>query len=155
MKRGRNPGRNYMVIGIALALAAIFIYAGAGKIFDPLRFADSIYAFSILPAVLINLLALGLPVFEMACGVMLIAPWTRRIGALAVALTCLLYFSVLLSALVRGLTLDCGCFGTGTPSRARMWVELGLDAVLFAGSLFVYFRVLENAAQLSDRGLSA
>ncbi len=151
MKPGRNLSRDYIVIGISLALAAIFIYAGAGKIFDPLRFADAIYAFSILPAVLINLLALGLPVFEIACGVMLIAPWTRRIGALAVALTSLLYFSVLLSALVRGLTLDCGCFGTGAPSRARMWVELGLDAVLFAGSLLVYFRILESAAKVGDR----
>ena len=86
---------------------------------------------------------MGLPVFEIACGLVLLPPSTRRVGALALALTSVVFFLALLSALLRGLTLDCGCFGSGAPSRPRMWLELGLDAVLFSGSLFVYFRVLE------------
>jgi putative oxidoreductase len=138
-----TPRHNYIVVAVSLAIAAVFIYAGIDKIRDPLQFADSIYAFAILPAAFINLLAMGLPVFEIACGLLLFAPWTRRIGALAVALTSMVFFLALLSALLRGLTLDCGCFGSGTPSRPRMWLELGLDAILFSGSVFVYLRVLE------------
>ena len=57
-----------------MALAGIFIYAGIDKIRDPLQFADSIAAFAILPAVFINLLALGLPPFEIAMR----APVARR-----------------------------------------------------------------------------
>jgi putative oxidoreductase len=143
-ERTMTPLRNnYIVVGVSLALATVFIYAGIDKIRDPLQFADSIYAFAILPAAFINLLAMGLPVFEIACGLLLFAPSTRRVGTLAVALTSMVFFLALLSALLRGLTLDCGCFGSGTPSRPRMGLELGLDAVLFSGSVFVYSRVLE------------
>lgn len=139
-----NSRGNYIVIALTLAIGAIFIYAGIDKIRDPLQFADSIYAFAILPAAFVSLLAMGLPVFEIACGLVLFAPWTRRIGALAVALTSLIFFLALASALLRGLTLDCGCFGTGTPSRPRMWLELGLDALLFSGALVVYLRALKG-----------
>jgi putative oxidoreductase len=136
----RNSFHDYLVAAIALVLAALFIYAGADKVRDPQQFADIIAAFGILPAVFINLLALSLPPFEIACGLLLVLPETRRVGALAVALISVVFFSALLSALARGLTLDCGCFGSGAPSRPRMWAELGLDVVFFSGSLFVYFR---------------
>jgi putative oxidoreductase len=140
-ERTMRPRNNsYVVLAASLVGAAVFIYAGIDKIRDPLQFADSIAAFAILPAVLINLLALGLPPFEIACGLLLLAPWTRRVGALAVAVISIIFFTALASALLRGLTLDCGCFGTGAPSRPRMWLELGLDVVLFSGALFVYLR---------------
>lgn len=143
--------RNYVVLAVSLALAGVFIYAGIDKIRDrdPIQFADSIAAFAILPAVLINLLAIGLPPFEIACGLLLLGPWTRRVGALAVAVVSVMFFTALASALLRGLTLDCGCFGVGAPSRQRMWLELVLDAVLFSGALFVYLR---SIARMSERG---
>jgi putative oxidoreductase len=135
-----NSLHDYVVLAVALLLAAVFTYAGVVKVGDPLQFADSIAAFAILPTVFINLLALGLPPFEIVCGLLLIVPRTRRIGALAVALISAAFFSALLSALVRGLTLDCGCFGSGPPSRPRMWVELGLDVLLFSAASCVYLR---------------
>lgn len=143
MTQRHNFHRDYTVIAVTLAIATVFIYAGIDKFRDPLQFADSIYAFGILPAAFINLLAMGLPVFEIASGLLLLTPSVKRVGALAVALTSMVFFLALLSALLRGLTLDCGCFGSGTPSRPRMWLELGLDAMLFSGSMFVYFRVFK------------
>jgi putative oxidoreductase len=143
--------REYLVLAVAIALGAVFVYAGADKIRDPLQFADSIAAFSILPPAFINLLALGLPVFEAACGLLLILPRTRRFGALAVLLLSALFFAVLLSALLRGLTLDCGCFGAGAPSRPRMWLELALDAILFIAALFVCSRSYGSARVVGPR----
>jgi putative oxidoreductase len=146
--------RDRIAVAVAFALAAVFIYAGVDKIRDPLQFADSIAAFRILPAALINLLSLGLPPFEIGCGLLLIVPQTRRVGALSVMLASALFFLALLSALLRGLTLDCGCFGSGTPSRPRMWLELGLDLALFAGALSVYLRSLRasNIGKLASSG---
>ncbi len=139
-----NSRRNYTVLAVSIAVAAVFIYAGIVKIRDPLQFADSTAAFAILPAVLINLLALGLPPFEVACGVLLLAPRTRRVAALAVAVVTVMFFTALGSALLRGLTLDCGCFGVGAPSRPRMWLELALDVALFSVALFVYLRSINS-----------
>jgi len=140
MTARRDVRPDYAVLGLSLALAAIFAYAGIDKIREPQQFADNIAGFAILPVALINLLALTLPLFEIACALLLLLPLTRRVASLAVALICVMFFTALLSALLRGLTLDCGCFGVGAPSRSKMWLELGLDVLLFAGASFVYSR---------------
>ena len=137
-----NSFSDYAVVALSLGLAAVFIYAGVEKMGDTLQFADSIAAFGILPAAFISLLALSLPPFEIACSLLLLWPSTRRVGALAIGLISVVFFSALLSALARGLTLDCGCFGVGAPSRPRMWIELGLNVVLAGGSLLIYLRSL-------------
>jgi uncharacterized membrane protein YphA (DoxX/SURF4 family) len=133
---------DYVLFLTSLALAAVFIYAGVDKVRDPLQFADSIAAFAILPTALINLFALSLPPFEIACGLLLLWPSTRRVAALAAFVISIVFFVALSSALLRGLTLDCGCFGAGTPSRPRMWLELGMDVVLAGVSLLIYLRTL-------------
>ena len=102
---------DYAVLAVSLGLAVVFIYAGFEKLHDPLDFADIIAGFGILPGAFINLLALALPPFEIACGLLLLWPPTRQVGALAIALLSMMFFAALLSALLRGLTLDCGCFG--------------------------------------------
>lgn len=130
----------YVVLAVSLGLAAVFVYAGVDKMRDPLQFADSVAGFAILPAALISPFALALPPFEVACGLLLLWPRARRVGALALALLSVMFFAALSSALLRGLTLDCGCFGIGAPSRARMWIELGVNVVFFGGSAFVYLR---------------
>src|SRR5271163_2367189 len=105
-----DRSHRYLVLAASIAMAAIFVYAGIDKMRDPLSFADSIAAFAILPAVFINLLALGLPPFEIASGLLLLGPRTRRFGALAVVVLSVMFLAALASALLRGLTLDCGCF---------------------------------------------
>jgi putative oxidoreductase len=136
----------YSVLLVSVVLPGIFFYAGIDKIRDPLQFADNVAGLAILPAVLINLLALGLPLLEVASGLLLLGPRTRRIGALVVAAISVMFFVALASALLRGLTLDCGCFGPGAPSRSRMWLELVLDAALFSGALFVYLRSISSVS---------
>jgi putative oxidoreductase len=138
---------DYAVLAVSLGLAAVFIYAGFEKLHDPLDFADSIAGFAILPVAFINPFALALPPFEIACGVLLLWPPTRRVGALAIALLSVLFFAALSSALLRGLTLDCGCFGSGAPSRPRMWIELGLNVLLAGGSLLIYLRSMGSLRQ--------
>lgn len=136
----RHSGWDELIFLLSLLLAAVFIYAGISKFRDPLQFADSIAAFAILPATLINLVALSIPSFEVVCGMLLIWPPTRRVAAFAVVVASGIFFIALSSALLRGLTLDCGCFGIGAPSRPRMWLELGLDAVFGSASLLIYLR---------------
>ena len=63
MTASDNRLQAYAVLAVSLAMAGIFIYAAIDKIRDPLQFADSIYAFGILQAVFISLLALALPPF--------------------------------------------------------------------------------------------
>jgi hypothetical protein len=144
-----GSSRARLVFACALVLSVLFLYAGVDKLRDPLHFSDSINAFAVLPPVLINPLAFGLPLFEIICGVLVLLPATRRIGALALMLAASMFFLGLLSALLRGLTLDCGCFGTGVPSRPRMWTELALDLLLIAGATLTYLHSIVRSPRPS------
>ncbi len=141
----------YEIIAISLILAAVFIYAAVDKLRDPLQFADSVAAFAILPTVVITPFALSLPPFEILCGVLMLTPITRRVAALALMLATAMFFTALASALLRGLTLDCGCFGAGAPSRPRMWLEAGLDLLLFGGAMFVYLRSITQTTNTENQ----
>ncbi len=141
----------YEIIAISLILAAVFIYAAVDKLRDPLQFADSVAAFAILPTVVITPFALSLPPFEILCGVLMLTPFTRRVAALALMLATAMFFTALASALLRGLTLDCGCFGAGAPSRPRMWLEAGLDLLLFGGAMFVYLRSITQTTNTENQ----
>ena len=134
----RRVLHRYAVLAVSIAMAAIFIYAGIDKIRDPLSFADSIAAFAILPAVFINLLALGLPPFEIASGLMLLGPWTRRVGALAVAVNlCNIFHRINVRAASR--------------SHARLWLLRDRRAIAtenVAGTRVGRWVVLRRAARI-------
>lgn len=128
----------WLDIAIRLIVGGVFVYAGALKIGEPLQFGDRIASFQILPNAFVNSLALGLPVFEILTGLLLIAGWPRRPAALGLVIVNGVFLVAIVTALARGLTIDCGCFGTGTPTRARMWLDLGRDFALFLGVLIAY-----------------
>ncbi len=129
----------YKTVAISVVLGGLFVYAGAIKISNPLAMADTIAAFGIVPLALINSFALAVPVFEIATGVMLFLGWFRRVAALALLITLGAYTTAIASALARGITIDCGCFGVGGPAtRGDMWWDLGRDLAMLAAALAVY-----------------
>lgn len=136
---------------ICILLGAIFVYAGSVKIENPQAMADSIAAFGIIPVVLINPVALGLPAFEITSGVLLIVGWRRRVAALAILLAVVAYTIAIGSALARGITVDCGCFGFGPPTRARMWIDFGRDLVILSAAAFSYFSLARQTTPTRPR----
>jgi putative oxidoreductase len=128
----------WIFLGLRLILGGVFLYAGFLKMREPLAFADSIASFRILPNPLINLLALGLPPLEMIVGGMLLVGWRIRLASFAVLLLSLTFAIALGQALVRGLEVDCGCFGPGKPSLEKNLFSLGRDFLLIVGSAWTY-----------------
>ena len=140
---------------IQFLLGAVFVYDGVTKMPDPLRFADSIVSFKLLPMILINPLALALPPLEVFTGIILVAVIARsrhrdqviaattrigRVGALSVIILCSIFCLALLSALLRGIQMDCGCFGGGKPSALKTWLAFGRDNVFLAIAAAIYYR---------------
>lgn len=128
----------WFLFSLRLALGILFLYAGATKIANPLAFADSIASFKILPVQAIALLALGLPPFEILLALTLITGRTPRAASLGVAGLSLIFAAALGQALIRGLSVDCGCFGTGEPSALKTWASFGRALVLLAASAWLY-----------------
>lgn len=120
------------------AIGAVFVYAGTLKLLAPQDFADSIAGFRLLSPLSINVLALSLPPFEILVGTLLLLGWRTRAASLAVLLMTTIFALALASALLRGLSVDCGCFGGGTASRWRTSLSLGRDLLLFGTAAVLY-----------------
>ena len=106
---------------------------------DPASFASAISHFKILPGQLVSLVALGLPPFEILSAVLLaVGPW-KRLGAFNIFALCLVFLVALVSAAVRGIELNCSCFGAarGEP----VGVAISRDVVLLAVSLVLYWKL--------------
>jgi putative oxidoreductase len=93
------------------ALAAIFIYAGALKAFDPVQFASDIDNYKILPWPVSVAVAFYLPWLEIFCALGLVFRFLYR-GALSILSVSIVVFTLAtIAAKVRGLDITCGCFG--------------------------------------------
>ena len=121
-----------------VVLGGLFVYAGAVKVVDPLDFAQNIRNYRLVGQSLAFIAALVLPWLEILAGAFLVAGVWKRGAALVVS--GLLVFFIILTAvtMIRGLDVDCGCFGS--LSRKSGWgvvledlgmLVLGL-ALLFA-----------------------
>ena len=123
---------------LRLTAAAVFLYAGWEKMRAPQEFADNIAAYRLLPAQLVNLLALSLPPLELIIGCLLLTGWQTRVAALSALMVTGIFMGALVSAILRGLVIDCGCFGSGVPGRYGLWPALFRDLILGAALLFIY-----------------
>ncbi|MGH7814331.1 MAG: DoxX family protein [Candidatus Binataceae bacterium] len=123
-------------LALRVGIGALFIYAGAEKLRDPQSFADSVNSFQMLPAALIAPFALALPIFEIGAGILIAIGWPRRIGAIALLVLSVMFCIALGQALVRGLDVNCGCFGPGYSRNPA--IELTGDIVLSAACAFLY-----------------
>jgi putative oxidoreductase len=122
------------------ALAGVFIYAGFVKDAQVESFAASIARFQIVPASFIHPLALALPPLEMLCGIALLSgPWKRQ-AAFSIALLSGIFLMALTSAGMRGIEVECTCFGS--PSPEPLWRSIARDCVLLMASSAVYVRTL-------------
>ena len=122
---------------VRVGLAALFVYAGAKKAYDPGAFAIEIQRYQMVPWILGALASVYLPWLEMLAGALLLLKRFER-GALLLITCLLLVFTLALaSAMFRGLSIDCGCFGkelieTGTTGPLlRDLVLLVLTGILW------------------------
>lgn len=106
-------------ISVVLArvlVAGLFIYAALSKISDPLKFADEIRAYELAPLTVTNLIAIILPWLELiAAGLLVVGIW-RAEARLLIFLMLIGFTFGKISVEVRGLNINCGCWGS-------VWME--------------------------------
>lgn len=128
--------RNRVVLLLfRLVVGALFVYAGVVKIAEPLDFAENIANYQLVGQSLSFLAALVLPWLEVFSGAFLIAGIRRRAAALLVSLMLGAFILLTLITIVRGLNVDCGCFGA--LSRTAGWSLVLEDAVMLYMTLCV------------------
>ncbi len=125
-----------------LLLAGVFLYAGYLKGSDPVAFAGQVAAYQVLPYAFNYLVAAMLPFVELLCGVFLLLNQRVRPALLVLFGLNSVFMIALVSLLLRGLDIDCGCFhpageeGTGTSPQMALLRDLGLMVAIFVAWVF-------------------
>jgi protein-disulfide isomerase len=120
--------------------AGVFGYAGIAKIGDAAGGVRAVRAYRILPEALVHPVAYGLPAFEIVLAALLLfGVATRFVGAVAAGLLAV-FIGGVASAGLRGLRIDCGCFGGGGDvEQTHCLLEIGRDSLLLLALLAVVF----------------
>ena len=126
---------DYFHLVVRLIMGVLFLYAGIGKILDPLGFAADLYNYKLLPETLIGLVAVILPWFEALAGAALILGVKAKGGALAISGLLLLFIIVIAISAIRGLDVECGCF-SGV-ERTVGWLAIMEDTLMLVGAMFL------------------
>jgi len=123
---------------LRILIAALFLFAAITKLFDPSSFAQQIANYQLTPWPSTAALAVFLPALELCVGIcLLFGRWES--GALVwLAILLVIFSGALLSAIVRGLSIDCGCFGRSVENTGTLW-PLIRNLVLLAVTGFLWF----------------
>lgn len=126
-----------------LALGGVLLAAGALKIGDPTGSIQSVVAYRLVDYRIAEMIGLMLPVVEIALGTLLLIGLLTRWSALLGGLLMLIFIAGIASAWARGLSIDCGCFGTGgpvAPSETAYLPEILRDAALAGAGAWLVVR---------------
>ncbi|MGI5214891.1 DoxX family protein [Plantactinospora sp. CA-290183] len=96
-----------------LGLAAVWLVAGASKIGDLAASGRAVNAYQVFPYDLAVVIGAALPFVELALGVLLLIGLATRLVAGVSAVLLVVFIAGIASAWARGLSIDCGCFGSG------------------------------------------
>lgn len=97
---------------IRVAAAAVWLVAGAAKVGELDHFHDQVDQYRLLPHGLEAPFAYTLPFLELLVGLYLLIGLLTRVAALAGCLLMVLFLVAQAQAWARGLSLNCGCFGS-------------------------------------------
>lgn len=124
---------------VRIFISLLFIYSGLEKIKDISTFAVAIENYHIMPFAVINLTAVWLPWIEVFTGVLLFFNFYPKENLAIIFLLISIFTIAVASAIIRGINIDCGCFGaigtqkTGIQKIVENILLLIAIAVLFLG----------------------
>jgi uncharacterized membrane protein YphA (DoxX/SURF4 family) len=117
-----------------LVLGAVVLAAGLLKVGHLETSARSVRAYQLLPYDVAGYLGYGLPILEVAVGVLLVLGLFTRFSAAVGGFLMVVFIIGIASAWARGLSIDCGCFGKGgtiAASQTQYPQEIARDVGLF------------------------
>ncbi len=126
----------HILLFFRLVVGGVFIWAGLLKIFDPLGFAQNIANYRIFSQSVSLFLALILPWIEVICGLLLVMGIFRETASFMLSSSLVVFLGLIIVTLIRGLDIDCGCFGN--LNRSVDYKLLLMDCVLLIFSLNIF-----------------
>lgn len=129
----------WLTLACRVGLAAVLIVAAVTK-FPPALSVQAVEAYDLFPVEVARLIGYTLPLFELALAVLLLAGLATRYSGAVGALLMVVFIAGIISAMVRGLNIDCGCFGGGgqvEPGETTYGVSIARDVAFAAMGAFI------------------
>lgn len=131
-----NP---HLVLVIRIFIGLLFIISSLDKIVDPSAFARSVENYGLLPSWMPTIIATILPWVELLCGFAMLFGVFLGGSSLLLSAMLAVFTLAVMSALLKGLDISCGCF-TQDPAAGHIgWMKVVQNTSLFALTIFLYF----------------
>ena len=117
-------------------VGGLFFYAAFEKVLHPAAFAMAVRGYKLIPFSLSNLFAIAVSWSEIVAATLLILGILTRKAAGAIFLLLIVFIAAITAVMVRGMVIDCGCFGEGGAHTS--WLLLVRNAAL----LFLTFLII-------------
>jgi putative oxidoreductase len=124
--------------------SGLFLWAGLVKIISPGEFAQTISDYALLPISSVHLFAIVYPWWEVAAGSAVLLKAWRQAGAMLLIGLSSLNLLALLTVVIRGLNIDCGCFGL--PGLKAGWLTMIINIAVLMFSLALVLGIPKQTA---------
>jgi putative oxidoreductase len=121
-----------LVWAVRLVLAGVLLAAAIPKLTDPAGFAAKLPNYRLFPDASVNIVAAVAPMWELLAAAALLSGRLYRGGVWLVTGLMATFTVLIASALLRGIDLDCGCFGAAAQAEPVGAFELVRNIVLLA-----------------------
>ncbi len=143
-----NP---HVVLLVRVFIGLLFIISSLEKIVDPASFAQSVSNYKLLPSWLPDIVATIMPWLELLCGFAVLFGVLTRGSSLLLSAMLIVFTLAVISAIVRGFDISCGCF-TQDPGAGKIgWMKVVENSTLIVLTLYLYFSSSESFTLLQVR----
>jgi len=129
----------YVVLALRLVLGLTFLFASIDKIADPSAFSGAISNYKLISGPFALAVATVLPWAELLCALSVLSGLYFRGGALLLCFMLSLFTLAVLSGLIRGLDISCGCFTLDPDVHIIGWQKVLENVGLILVSVMLFY----------------
>jgi uncharacterized membrane protein YphA (DoxX/SURF4 family) len=135
----RIISNQYIILALRILLGLTFVFASIDKISNPSTFAKSITNYKLISGSLSLMVATVLPWIELLCGLTVLSGMYLRGGALLLCLMLSAFTLAVITGLIRGLDISCGCFTLDPDVNKIGWQKVFENLGLILASVVLFY----------------
>lgn len=129
----------YVILALRLLLGLTFLFASIDKISNPSEFATAVTNYKLITGPATLIVATVLPWIELLCGLAVLSGLYLRGATLLLCLMLSVFTLAVITGLIRGLDISCGCF-TLDPDLNRIgWQKVFENLGLILAGIILFY----------------